>query len=92
MYIEINGNWTHSKHPYNADNKEDIQQLNEWKSKNTKYYDNAIYTWTILDVKKQYIAKQNNLNYLVIYSNDIDIITNAFKTYINTIKTGVYII
>lgn len=72
LYIEINGTWTHGKHPYNVLSKVDNDLVSFWKSKNTKYYDNAIYTWTILDVKKQNIAKQNGINYLVIYSNKVD--------------------
>ena len=44
-------------------NQEDIDKLNLWKSKNTKYYNVAIKVWTDLDVRKRTIAKNNNLNY-----------------------------
>ena len=64
LYIECNYGWTHGIHPYNKDNKEDQLIVEQWKEKNTKYYDNAIKTWTIRDVKKRNIAKQNNLNYI----------------------------
>ena len=57
LYIEIQGSWTHGKHAFNENNQDDIDKLNLWKSKNTKFYDNAIYTWTELDVKKRNIAK-----------------------------------
>ena len=69
LFIEYNGNWTHGGHPFDETNLDDISKLEEWeeKSKDHKYYQNAIYTWTKLDVKKQQIAKQNNLNYIVIY-------------------------
>ena len=81
LYIEINGTWTHGPHPYNENNKDDIGLLNKWKSKNTKYYNNAIYTWTQLDVKKQQIATDNNLNYLVIYEYKLEKCINEFIKY-----------
>ena len=69
LFIEYNGNWTHGGHPFNETDLDDISILEDWeyRSKEHPYYKNAIYTWTILDVKKQQIAKQNNLNYIVIY-------------------------
>ena len=71
LFIEVHGNWTHNNHPFDPTNEDDIKQLNEWKekAKKSKYYGNAIYTWTNLDVRKVQIAKQNNLNYIVIYYN-----------------------
>ena len=63
LYIEYNGSWTHGGHPFDENNQEDIDKLNLWKEKNTKYYQNAINTWTNLDVRKRTIAKNNNLNY-----------------------------
>ena len=63
LYIEYNGLWTHGGHPFNENNQEDIDKLNLWKSKNTKYYNVAIKVWTDLDVRKRTIAKNNNLNY-----------------------------
>ena len=64
LYIECNFSWTHGGHSYDKDNEEDQLILEKWKEKNTKYYDNAINTWTIRDVRKRNIAKQNNLNYI----------------------------
>ena len=64
LYIECNYHWTHGGHPYNENNKEDQVLLEKWKTKNTKYYKGAIYTWTVRDVNKRNIAKQNNLNYI----------------------------
>ena len=45
------------------------KQLEAWqeKAKTSKFYENAIQTWTVRDVEKQRIAKENNLNYKVIY-------------------------
>ena len=83
LYIEINGSWTHGGHPFDENNQEDIIRLNEMKSKNTQYYNNAIKTWTIRDVKKRNMAKQNNLNYLEIFSNNIYDIHKIFNNFIN---------
>ena len=70
LFIELNLTWTHGNHPFNKDNEEDILLLEYWKQKaeTSDYYKNAIYTWTILDIKKQKIAEENKLNYLCIYN------------------------
>ena len=47
---------------------EDNVKLLLWQSKNTKSYNQAIYVWTDLDVRKYNIAKQKKLNYLVFYN------------------------
>jgi len=70
LYIECNYHWTHGDHPYNKESKEDNIILEKWKEKNTKFYNNAIKTWTIRDVEKYNIAKKNNLNYLLFYNID----------------------
>ena len=69
MFIEYNGTWTHGSKPY-VDNLECNAILDKWKekSKNSKFYKNAIYTWSVLDVKKRNIAKQNKLNYLEFFN------------------------
>ena len=77
LYIEINAHWTHGGHPFDSTNKEDQLQLESWKQKGTKFYDNAIETWTTRDVSKRNIAKQNKLNYLEIFSNKIQDIINS---------------
>ena len=70
LYIEYNGTWTHGNHMFDINNENDLKLLNIWKEKsvNHKYYNTAIYVWTILDLEKYNIAKQNNLNYLIFYS------------------------
>jgi hypothetical protein len=71
-YIEIQGNWTHGVHPFDKCNIDDIKTLNEWenKSKKSAFYKKAIYVWTEHDVKKRNIAKENEINYLEIFSCD----------------------
>ena len=77
LYIEFNYTWTHGRHPFNPDNPEDIQELNKLKEKSKElnfqnkpkaFYLNAIETWTIRDVKKRTMAKENNLNYLEFFT------------------------
>lgn len=68
MYVECNFHWTHGGHPYDPNNIEDQKKAEEWKSKHTRYYDNAVKTWTVRDVMKMETAKKNNLRYVVLYS------------------------
>ena len=68
LYIECNYHWTHGFHPYDPNSIEDQKQLELWKSKSTKFYDNAINTWTIRDVNKRHTAKENNLNWIEFFS------------------------
>ena len=81
LYVEIQGSWTHGRNPFTG-SEEDLKLLEKWKSKNTKYYDNAIQTWTIRDVLKREIAKQNNLNFLEIFSCDFDTCINEILKHI----------
>lgn len=70
LYIEFQGSWTHGKEPYNPENPKHQEILKIWqeKAKSKKYYENAIYTWTDLDVRKREIARQNNLNWLEFFT------------------------
>ena len=82
LYIECNYHWTHGGHPYNSNNLDDYNKYNDWLNKNTKYYNNAIITWTCRDVNKRIIAKQNNLNYLEFFK------FNEFKEWLETTKAS----
>ena len=66
-YFEYNGLWTHGGHFFNPHSEEDIKKVKLWKSKNTKFYDAAIYNWTVRDPLKLQTAKMNNLNYVVFW-------------------------
>ena len=83
LFVEINAHWTHGRHPFDENNQEDIDLLNLWKSKNTKFYNCAIKVWTKSDIIKQNMAKEHNLNYLAIYSNDFEICKNTILEFIN---------
>lgn len=69
LFIELNAHWTHGTKPYDPNDEFCQQQLAQWqeKAKTSQFYKNAIETWTIRDVKKLQCAKQNKLNYKVIY-------------------------
>lgn len=71
-FIELNGMWTHGKHPYNPNSLQDKQKIEKWKLKfnNGEHpmYLSAIENWTITDVKKRETAKENNLNYKEVWS------------------------
>ena len=85
LYVEIQGTWSHGNHPFDEKNKDDIHKLNIWKSKDTEYYNNAIETWTKRDVNKRNIANKNKLNYLEIFSCDIDFCIKNINNYINNL-------
>ena len=80
LFLEINGTWTHGFHPYLSD-ENDKKTLLNWqeKSKNSKYYQNAIENWTIRDVEKRDIAKKNNLNWIEIFSTKLDDILQQIR-------------
>ena len=80
LYIECNYHWTHGDKPYNENDQYSIDLINLWKSRNTQYYNNAITTFTIRDVNKRNIAKQNKLNYKEFFN------INEFKNWINEYK------
>ena len=73
VYIEYQGMWTHGLHPFDKDNKDDIEILNKWeiKAETSKFYRSAIKNWTITDPLKRKTAKDNKLNYLEIFPNDL---------------------
>lgn len=68
ILYECNFSWTHGGHWFDKNNENDLKTLQKWKNKKTKYYDNAIQTWTIRDIKKRKTAMENNLNYVVFWN------------------------
>lgn len=66
-YIEYQGFFTHGKEPY-IGSKEQEQIINLWKSKNTKFYNNAIINWTKTDVVKRNMARKNNLKWFEFFN------------------------
>lgn len=93
LFIEYNGYWTHGNMIYDSNNPKCIEQLNKWKQRNkiqeekgnyANLYKNAINTWTVRDVKKYQTAKNNKLNYLILWYKDyknIDEIKNKIDQF-----------
>ena len=77
-FIEYQGSWTHGNHPFDKNNELDVNTLNDWKNKNTEYYNNAIDVWTRRDPLKRETAKNNNINLLEIWS------INEMRKWINS--------
>lgn len=74
-YIEYNGFMSHGTHAYDPNNIDDQNELkklikldNNHKNPGKNLYSRKINGWTIYDVKKRNIAKQNNLNYIEFWS------------------------
>ena len=56
-YIECNFSWTHGGHWFDSTSEDDIKRVECMRAKNSKYYVNAIETWTVRDVKKRRCAE-----------------------------------
>ena len=88
LYIEYQGFWTHGDHPFDENNANDLEILEKWKQKEKEFkeiypekhttYSDAIYTWTILDVKKTQYIKKFGLNYIALWNDDIKDIEKIF--------------
>ena len=81
LYIEFQGTWTHGGCIFDANSPQCQEKLEKWKSKNKKYYENAIYVWTDLDVRKRETAKENNLNWLEFFTLE------EFEEWFNVLTT-----
>ena len=70
LFIELNAHWTHGDHPFDEMDEKDLQKLAIWaeKSKESKFFTNAIETWTKRDVEKLRILRENKLNFVLIYN------------------------
>lgn len=70
LFIDINFHWTHGTQPFNDTNIEHRRKLQNWYNKSTtsKFYQQAIYVWTQLDVNKRQICKDKHVNRLEFYS------------------------
>lgn len=78
LFIEYNGTIEHNRQPYNPSDEEHQKQLTKYIQKatqageNSRYW-NIIYVWTVRDPLKLKMMRDNNLNFLVIYPNDLQI-------------------
>lgn len=72
MFIELNITWTHGNKLFDLTNANDINKMLEWnkKAKTSKYYKQALYVWTDLDIRKMCTAVENKLNYVTLYNKE----------------------
>lgn len=70
LFIECNYHWSHGSTAFNPNDAECIKRLKVWeeKAKTSKYYQSAIDVWTRRDPLKIKCAKENQLNYKVLYN------------------------
>lgn len=80
LFLEIQGSWVHGGHPYDEYSKDDQAELQEMINKNTDYYDIAIDTWTVRDPLKRKTAKENNLNWIEVFTNDLNTLIENVKS------------
>lgn len=78
LFIELNFHWTHGGEPFDINNEEHLTRVSNLQNKDSKYYQIAIEVWTIRDIEKIRIAKENDLNYLAFYN--IDQFTDWFES------------
>ena len=74
LFIECNFHWTHGGRNYDENDEFCIQQLKNWqeKAQTSKFYKNAIQTWTVRDVIKS--SYYQNINIEVFYCiNDVEL-------------------
>lgn len=71
LFIELNLHWSHGYHWYDSDRDSDVLRIWQERAVTSDYYKEAIYTWTVRDVKKRETALANNLNYVVFWKNDL---------------------
>lgn len=75
LYIEINFAPEHYFHPYDENNEEDLSVVEKWNSKfketGSKRYLNMIYIFTERDPLKLKTFRENNLNFKIIYKNNL---------------------
>lgn len=68
LFIEYNEHWTHGGELFNLNDELHLDKLNNWRNKNTKFFNNAIKVWTKNDPLKFKIAQENKINYLILWS------------------------
>lgn len=69
LFIELNGSWSHGGHWYESERAMDQKTVQTWRTrgKQSKYYINALETWTQRDVRKREAAREARLNYVTLW-------------------------
>ena len=83
-FIELQGYYTHGKHPFNPNSNEDLQLIEYYKK---KYGEDCqpITIWSIKDVEKRNCAKSNHLNFKEVWSleDGKNFVNDLYSVYIN---------
>ena len=83
-FIELQGYYTHGKHPFDPNSNEDLQLIEYYKK---KYGEDCqpITIWTIKDVEKRDCAKEHNLNFKEVWSleDGKNFVNDLYSVYIN---------
>lgn len=83
-FIELQGYYTHGKHPFNPNSNEDLQLIEYYKK---KYGEDCqpITIWSIKDVEKRDCAKRNHLNFKEVWSleDGKNFVNELYSVYIN---------
>ena len=83
-FIELQGYYTHGKHPFDPNSNEDLQLIEYYKK---KYGEDCqpITIWSIKDVEKRNCAKRNHLNFKEVWSleDGKNFVNDLYSVYIN---------
>lgn len=83
-FIELQGYYTHGKHPFDPNSNEDLQLIEYYKK---KYGEDCqpIAIWSIKDVEKRDCAKRNHLNFKEVWSleDGKNFVNELYSVYIN---------
>lgn len=83
-FIELQGYYTHGKHPFDPNSNEDLQLIEYYKK---KYGEDCqpITIWSIKDVEKRDCAKEHNLNFKEVWSleDGKNFVNDLYDFYIN---------
>ena len=83
-FIELQGYYTHGKHPFDPNSNEDLQLIEYYKK---KYGEDCqpITIWSIKDVEKRDCAKRNHLNFKEVWSleDGKNFVNDLYSVYIN---------
>ena len=73
LYIECNYGWFHGKKPFNPEDPKDLVEYERrlTKSKESKYHKYALSIWTEKDPLKLKTFRDNNLNFMIIYPDNL---------------------
>lgn len=80
LFIELQGHYTHGKHPFDENNLEDIDLRKLYESKicdKKPSYQKIVDVWCSADVTKRNVAKSSKLKYLEIF--DIDFTEESIR-------------